>query len=404
MAGFIIPPVFFAERRFIRMKKRLQLILLLLPFFNPTSLQYIPVTATLYSFIQVWKLISILIIIILYSLRRRFSAIICMIITFEILLMITSAVNGVVENRVFTNALLAIGISMLSERYIKKDACLYMKTLSDITYILIIINFIFCILYPGGMKMAILYRNWNNPMYFLGIDNGMIKELLPGVSFSYILAFCLDTSGKDGKRFWIISAVSLATLIVVKSATGLVTFMIYEILLASYSMIIKNKIPYKVLISVYLFFMLAVVVLGNSLSVIENITFLLGRSTTFTGRVTLWRQAIISFSKSPLTGHGYTSGSIEVWGGNYSSHNMILEILLQGGIACLIPFAASTVYALLQNLHAKYLYHNIIFLSIFSFLIVGLMEAGINYMFFIFLVLACYPDYKPVSGMKIIKI
>lgn len=85
------------------------------------------------------------------------------------------------------------------------------------------------------------------------------------------------------------------------------------------------------MIAVYILFFVAVVLAGIDSSFLTSITSALGRSNTFTGRASLWYGAVNLIRSSPWVGYGYTAGNISIWGGSFSSHNMFLELMIQGG-------------------------------------------------------------------------
>lgn len=70
-------------------------------------------------------------------------------------------------------------------------------------------------------------------------------------------------------------------------------------------------------------------------TVFEPIFELVGNDSTLTGRIYIWREAIIMIKSSILSfviGYGNTTnGYIRYNNTYYTSHNMILEILLKGG-------------------------------------------------------------------------
>lgn len=65
----------------------------------------------------------------------------------------------------------------------------------------------------------------------------------------------------------------------------------------------------------------------------ENFFTLVGKDATFSGRTYIWTQTMISVLNSPLTGIGWYSGEwAELALGAVNTHNIILNILLQGGV------------------------------------------------------------------------
>lgn len=109
---------------------------------------------------------------------------------------------------------------------------------------------------------------------------------------------------------------------------------------------------------------------------------------TFTGRNVLWERALSKIWERPIMGYGYTAGNIEAWGGTFSSHNMFLEITLQGGILSLLLFVILTWLGIRKNAKKSVQVSNTIVLAIFSVLLKGLMEVTIPFFYYILLALA----------------
>ena len=196
------------------------LFFLLFPFFNPNALRYIPELTIIYSLIQVWKLIACCIIIALYLFRGKLSKIVLLILLWECISIGTSLLNGVSDLRPITNALMVISLTMVTELSVKYGIVKYYRTLLKIISVLVIINLFLCLLYPSGLEMASLYTNTRNPMYFLGIDNGMAGNLIPFL-FLICFFFFYDKNSNKGIRIFIAAnLISIITIIIVGSATG----------------------------------------------------------------------------------------------------------------------------------------------------------------------------------------
>ena len=374
---------------------KLFLVLLILPFFNPTAFKFIPGLTALYQAVQYWKLLAILVIAFIYISNYRFSKIIRAIIVFEAVLLISSLINGVSLTEPFLNALLAIGISMLTEMAIKINFDKFRNTYFTLSLIAIVLNFILCLIYPNGLPAATLYDNKSNPMYLLTIDNGMIKELLPLLVFAYYpycKGACRNNSGDNKKLiFFICCIISLWTLSIVASATGLIVCIFFVLVSLIFMLLPDKKLPVKFILSLMALFMLFVVVIGSNFAVMDTLMGLFGRSGTFTGRTTLWRLAVDKILRKPLLGYGYTSGNIAIWGGFYSSHNLFLEVTIQGGIVLLAAFLYLIRTAFKNLKKSATPYFNIIALGLISYLIVGLMETGIDTFFYVLLIMAFNP-------------
>ena len=384
------------------------LFLILFPFFNPNALKYIQGLTLLYDFIQVWKLMAIFIIIYFYLCKRRISSVVMFIIIFESLSVTTSLINGIYNSKVFTNALLAIGISMFTELAIRNNFEKFCLVSMYIFGILAIINWLLCITFPNGLKVATLYVNWKNPLYFIGIDNAIIKDLLLFMMFFSLNKYGNYKFSKQSDKnkdliFWAMNFICFTTLLIVQSATGLLVYVIYLALLFIFNSILKIKVSYKLVLLIYIIVFLIIVVLGSDSDIIVAITNLLGRSYTFSGRTRLWARALKMILQKPLLGYGYTSGNIEMWGGFFSAHNIFLELAIQGGFLCLTVFLWMILYVLKANKNSDIKYFNVVFLTIFAYLLVGLMETGINIGFYMALVLAVHSNDKYLAKDIVIK-
>lgn len=128
--------------------------------------------------------------------------------------------------------------------------------------------------------------------------------------------------------------------------------------------------------------------------IIENI---LGKSITFTGRTELWDLSYILIRNKPVFGYGIyeNSGLLFRNGWYYYAHNAVLEVMLQGGFLALTAFLA--VFLISAFPLYKYRFHyisGIISITIFSMLIMMLMEAYITHimLYGLLTVAYCVPE------------
>lgn len=369
---------------------------LLFPFFNPNALRYIPGLTVVYSLIQIWKLVACCTIITLYLYRGKLSKIVLLIILWELISVGTSLLNGVSDLRPITNALMVVSLAMVTELSIKYSVVKFYRTLLKIISALVLANFILCLLYPSGLEMTSLYTNTKNPMYLLGIDNGMVGNLIPFLFLICVFLFCDKNSNKGARLFVAASLVALVTIIIVGSATGLFVLIVNISFTVIFTILQKRKIPYRIALIVYCIFFVMIIILQSNNFIVSTIAELLGRNGTFTGRSLLWSAALEEIAGRPFLGYGYTGGNITIWGGVYSSHNMFLEMMIQGGVLYFAVFIIITYIAIKRISQAPIALGNTLFLGIYCFLLKGLMETGVSEIYFIFIVLAYY-----VTSVKI---
>ncbi len=158
-------------------------------------------------------------------------------------------------------------------------------------------------------------------------------------------------------------------------------------------LIAEHDIHHGVYIDIYAFFFVSIIVLQSNNFVVSSISGLFGRSATFTGRSLLWRMAIDEIIGRPFLGYGYTAGNINVWGGMFSSHNMFLEILLQGGLFSFLLFIAITWLGIKRNMKSPIWLSNTAFLAIFCMLLKGLMETSIPTFYYVIITIAYDAPY-----------
>lgn len=88
----------------------------------------------------------------------------------------------------------------------------------------------------------------------------------------------------------------------------------------------------------------------------EKFFILVGKDATFSGRTYIWTQTMISVLNSPLTGIGWYSGEwAELALGAVNTHNIILNILLQGGVLFLafVIIAVVCLYKVLLQIKTQ---------------------------------------------------
>lgn len=367
--------------------------LIIFPFLNPTVFKFIPQTVLFYNSIQLIKALIIVFLLLSYILNGKFSKGFFLVSFFLFIMIATSVINGAFDIELITDSLLIYGFYILAEFGITINKDRFLSTSFVVCFILGLINFVLIILYPNGlMEFATLYTQVANPHYFLAIDNGMLKALCPLLVLALYYVF---EDKKVSRNFFAFVAIVIIglTLYLIKTSTGLLVYII-AILLYLFSHMIRKKIPSFLFLTIYAVFMITVVISGVKLQIVESITSLFGKSSTFTGRTVLWQCAIQLIEYSPLIGYGYGQATINVWGGEYSSHNLLLELSLHGGII-LSGFFIVVIYLAFK--HVKKLEtrtQNIVIIGIITLLLNGMMESGLNPFIFALISVCFIKDHK----------
>lgn len=273
----------------------------------------------------------------------------------------------------------------------------FLTTLENTFFILLLINFITIILFPGGFYLNSSGYSGN---YFLGYDNNLITYIFPALALSFTNS--LNKNGKIGLKSIFLLIISFCSIIFTWSATGVVSMVIMIVLFFAYT-INKKNFPIKKYIVVALCLFIGIVFLRfqNIFSFI--IEGWLKKDLTFTGRTYIWDIFISEIKKSILIGHGIVDSKYLIRTLNAGhAHNYFLQILYQGGLvtfSMFLGFFFSAINEVKNCKEKKY-----VGIVIFAYLISFIFEAySLTNMFIIVLLIAYYyePSSKNLKGVKI---
>lgn len=273
----------------------------------------------------------------------------------------------------------------------------FLTTLENTFFVLLLINFITIILFPGGFYLNSSGYSGN---YFLGYDNNLITYIFPALALSFTNS--LNKNGKIGLKSIFLLIISFCSIIFTWSATGVVSMVIMIVLFFAYT-INKKDFPIKKYIVVALCLFIGIVFLRfqNIFSFI--IEGWLKKDLTFTGRTYIWDIFIGEIKKSILIGHGIVDSKYLIRTLNAGhAHNYFLQILYQGGLvtfSMFLGFFFSAINKVKNCKEKKY-----VGIVIFAYLISFIFEAySLTNMFIIVLLIAYYyePSSKNLKGVKI---
>lgn len=105
---------------------------------------------------------------------------------------------------------------------------------------------------------------------------------------------------------------------------------------------------------------------------------ILHKDVTMTGRTYLWDTAITYLIRKPLYGYGIAAKMIERHGTMYSTHNLVLQILIAGGIVPILLFLSMYFVSCARLKRSRTVIKNVVIVSIFIYLTALLTEATMN--------------------------
>lgn len=388
-------------------KEKLELYFLLLPCFATI---YLDVDKDIFNIIAhilaFWQIISFALVFIkFFSLKMNHKKIntIIYFISFVSILLLAMIINKNNLSQMIRFVRLYIPIfTFMMLLYITNRKKIIIDILYHILYFLIILNGILMFFYPNGIFQAYTTRiditDWKlyQRCNLLGVDNRLIIVFICGIIIAELYDIFIK---KQGLKKWVGYGIILMQEIFVWSATGIITI---TLLLFLIIIINNNKIKHNVnilnfpnILFIYgcLFFILCIFNLLEFFA--PFIVNVLGKDITLTNRTYIWELCLDMFWQKPLLGYGgcdirtYIEFNDYLW----YSHNLVLDILLQGGIISLIIFI---IFLFKFNRKTRSNIDKICIAGIFAMLIVNIAESFVNSIyFFIPFILFWYIDnYK----------
>lgn len=268
--------------------------------------------------------------------------------------------------------------------------------ISNILSVYSLINVItYFLYYPLGIltikRIGGTYINY----YFLGMDNQFAKFIIPTI----ILIMLKNSLKKEKINFYDILIIFLNGLVIMISWSVTAIISYFTLLFLSFICKKISLSKFK-LIYIYLFIFSFVVLIQNiNISFINNVIMnILKKTLTFSGRTQIWFEAIRKIIKSPIFGYGTVEGRTMILlrsGLNLSTHNIILQTLIESGIVGFF-FFSFLFYIALKNKsldNDKFVIRG--YIGVFSIMMTMLMEVyQIDFLILILLLIYIYKKNK----------
>jgi len=189
--------------------------------------------------------------------------------------------------------------------------------------------------------------------YLLGQDNGTIFYSIPACILAML--YSIEKKSKISKKTLLFILFIGFAYITVFSGAGilsLVAVFIIGVLARSKSFCsaaAKNLTIKKILLITAIVF-ISIVLLRSSNILTDNIAHVLNKSSTFTGRTRLWDITTEHISKKPILGYGIQHRALRLAMIPYGkAHNMILQILFNGGLAAFFVYLIACIRSFSTN-------------------------------------------------------
>lgn len=361
---------------------KMTIFLLLLAFFKPICLQYYRNLQLIDSLYDVYKILAAVIILSLGFFRNGLHIKIykqyCTIFLLGIWsVIVTVACKGYVFRAIIDFVTIYV-IYIFVANGIKYNAVNVINQAWNVIFMLVILQLVSELVYPNGMPADLYSNNASNPLFFMTLDNGTASLTILGVTLLYIRK---ELNVKTKKPIYLVGTIlCLITALLSGSTTALICTLMMVCVPLLVRFFNKHSAFDRPMIWIAIYLILfALVVLGGSNSIVAIIMSTVTGKVGFTGRTFLWEKAIEMIKKAPIIGYGrQTQKYISAWGGYFSSHNVLLEAMLQGGIVevilwiCCIYNSAISVKKCSNRYLAK-----IMLSSLFIVLISMMMEVSV---------------------------
>ena len=207
-------------------------------------------------------------------------------------------------------------------------------------YLMSIINLILLFVMPGGFAFQLTafdglskYDTYSN---FISTDNTYAPFLL-----CFLLSGELCKKQIPQRRYITMWIIAILSVLRIWSATCLIGLAMYMVILYSKSIrrVLGRITIRKIAIAfVVIFVLIYYLRIQNLFSVI--LVGILGKDLSLTGRVGLWSKAIEMIKEKWVTGWGNENNGAIILRDYYYwyAHNIVLDILLQGGCVTLLAF------------------------------------------------------------------
>lgn len=253
---------------------------------------------------------------------------------------ITSYMNGSLYINYVVGNITYIGLALLCERMMRTSMEDFHKACILLFGFYSIVGALTIFVFPNGFFHAATKAE---AVYFLGSKNSSFYYFL--IFLFFLFYHALGRKEKLPRFGGIISMVLLLAVLVCDSSNSfLCLFVVF-----AYYMVLKYGYKLYRLANARLLFLLGIfltlfIIFSANHELIKTIVNMVGRDTSYSGRDTLWEQALEMFVEHPFIGNGIFS-EFQLKSGVWASHahNLYLDIMAKYGVFPLLILIGTIV-------------------------------------------------------------
>lgn len=305
-------------------------------------------------------------------------------IVYILIISFSSLRSGVNPKRILYFSFCLFTIEATLKNDIKQSTTGTLRNLSFVLSFFVFLNLFLILIFPHGLWTKWSYQRMDNTELFMigGNHNQMGATLL----VSYLTCYIYYSMTKK-LRFLQIAVLlaSLVSLLIVDSKTsilGIIAIFGFSFLRSERMRKIVIVLEASCFFLLQYFFVFALSISSNKL-VSFFIEDILEKDLTFSGRTEIWFNDLMTFLDSPIYGYGYqTSEWLEVYINAISPHNYVFAVLLRGGILLLSCEIIILIVCIRKTLLSKNKASSLLLFSVWTLLIMSVMEAYSLYLYF----------------------
>ncbi len=352
------------------------IIFLLLPHYQLPYLELFPVIDKVYDVFRVLSALAILVIIIndvikTDRIRGRHFVIVVLFIAYYAELMVSTALNHVSLKDIVLRAASQLSVFLICNYYAAYFRKELIKALLIISEVLVYLNFIVIIFNKDGLYRTALY--WNN--WLFGYKNNFFQFFIGFI----VASFLYKGFFKKNIRIICLNLVMFISVVIVGSATAMISMLIFYFL----ALVIQKDNGKRInalsltIANCVLFVLVVLLRVGGLFNFVYDT--ILRKSTAIVMRVRLWDRVLPLISNKYLLGYGYRSsrGMTFLLGAGWATHahNIVLQVLLEGGVISLLLYIIINIYLLKEIQYYKNSYvAQILAIGIFVLYVSSLFE------------------------------
>ena len=341
-----------------KLQQTLLMLFVLAPFLFPTGLQYSSSFAFFFDVILYYWRIAACGTSLLLFFYRSFKKQITLPTVLFFICICSLFFSTIIQHASISSFLSAWGgffcFYVGAEIFLNKCPVLLCKVMKGWLEIIVIINLITLVVFPGGIPMdRIVYLGADSLyVWFWGFKNSICNLIIPYYAFSMTLNYLMQKKGRFPLLFP--SVLSLVTAILSHSTTLLISVIaIIVLLLLKNLKVIRTHINPRNMAVIGVCFSVLIVFFNIQNIFSWLIEGVLGKDLSLSNRTFLWGYALQDISRSPFFGYGVqtsTTFGLTRYALSFSHcHNAILTLLYQGGLISLISYGVFFVYSIFKS-------------------------------------------------------